>query len=358
VNVLVRSQELPLFARLGTHPRTFIADAVRDGELFEHWGHMASYIPADQHRLFRWRMEVVRTEGWRWIREMAARRNGFVEEVFVRVRDTGPVVAADVSQREGRKGPWWDWDDAKVALEFLFQTGRLAVTRRDRDFAKVYDLPERVLPAAVLAAPTPPERDARKELLERAARAQGVGTLGDLTDYHRQRIPICRPLVAELVDEGRLVPARVAGWKQRAYAHPDATIPRRVRGGALLSPFDSLVWNRERTERVFGFRYRIEIYTPPPKRVFGYYVLPFLLDGRLVGRVDLKADRAVRTLLVQAAHTEPGIDAGEVAAALAVELETMAAWLGLDRVVNTGRGDLAPALVAAGVDPGADLPER
>jgi uncharacterized protein YcaQ len=349
VNVLVRSQELPLFARLGPHPRTMIADATQDRELFEHWGHMASHIPSEQHRLFRWRMERVQMDGWRWIREMAARRNGYVEEVFTRIRDGGPVVAADVTERDGRKGPWWDWDDAKVALEFLFQTGRLAVTRRPRDFAKIYDVPERVLPAAVLSAPTPTEQDARKELLVRGARAQGVGTLGDLTDYHRQSTPICRPLVAELVEEGRLIPAQVDGWKQPAYVHPEATVPRRVSGRALLSPFDSLVWNRDRTERIFGFRYRIEIYTPPPKRVYGYFVLPYLLDGHLVGRVDLKADRAAGALLVQAAHAEAGIDPGAVAPDLAAELEAMAGWLGLSRVVTTGRGDLAPALAGAGV---------
>jgi uncharacterized protein YcaQ len=344
VNVLVRSQELPLFARLGPHPRTMIADATRDGEVFEYWAHMASHLPTDQHRLFRWRMESVRTRGWRMIREMAARRDGFVDDVLARIRDEGPVVAADVSVREGRKGPWWDWDDAKTALEFLFETGQLAVTRRARDFARVYDLPERVLPAAVLAAPAPAEHDARKELLERAARAQGVATLADLADYHRQRVPTCRPLVAELTEEGRLIAAQVEGWKQRAYVHPAAKIPRRVDGRALLSPFDSLVWNRDRTERVFGFRYRIEIYTPLPKRVYGYFVLPFLLDGHLVGRVDLKADRASGTLLVQAAHAEPGVDTAAVAAGLAAELESMATWLELDRVVSVGRGDLAPDL--------------
>ncbi len=350
VNVLVRSQELPLFARLGPHPRTMIAEATRNGDLFEYWGHMASHIPTEQYPLFRWRMESMHSTGWRWITELAERRNGFVEEVFGRVRDGGSVVVADLSEREGRKGPWWDWDDAKVALEYLFLTGRLAVTRRTRDFARVYDVPERVLPASVLAATPPAERDARKELLVRAARAQGVATLGDLADYHRQGVTVCRPLVAELVEEGRLVPAQVEGWKQQAYVHPGAAAPRRVSGRALLSPFDSLVWNRDRTERVFGFRYRIEIYTPPPKRVYGYFVLPYLLDGRLVGRVDLKADRQAGSLLVQAAHAEAGIDPGEVVADLAAELDTMAGWLGLSRVAITGRGDLAPALAAAQVD--------
>jgi hypothetical protein len=305
---------------------------------------MASHVPTDQYRLFRWRMDAVRIRGWRMIREMAARRDGFVDSVLARIRDEGPVVAADVSVREGRKGPWWDWDDAKTALEFLFETGQLAVTRRPRDFARVYDLPERVLPAEVLNAPAPPEHDARKELLERAALSLGVGTVGDLADYHRQVIPVCRPLVAELVEEGRLLAAQVEGWNQRAYVHPEATVPRRVEGRALLSPFDSLVWNRERTERLFGFRYRIEIYVPAPKRIYGYYVLPFLLDGRLVARVDLKADRANGRLLVQAVHGEPGVDAAEVGAELAAELQLMARWLGLSSVVKTKRGDLAAAV--------------
>jgi uncharacterized protein YcaQ len=344
VNVLVRSQELPLFARLGAHPRTMIAAATKDGELFEYWAHMASHVPTDQYRLFRWRMDAVRIRGWRMIREMAARRDGFVDSVLARIRDEGPVVAADVSVREGRKGPWWDWDDAKTALEFLFETGQLAVTRRPRDFARVYDLPERVLPAAVLNAPALPEHDARKELLERAALCLGVGTVGDLADYHRQVIPVCRPLVAELVEEGRLVAAQVEGWKQQAYVHPQAAVPRRVVGRALLSPFDSLVWNRERTERMFDFRYRIEIYVPAPKRIYGYYVLPFLLDGRLVARVDLKADRTNGQLLVQAVHGEPDIDAAEVGAELAAELELMAGWLGLTSVVKANRGNLAAAL--------------
>jgi uncharacterized protein YcaQ len=344
VNVLVRSQELPLFARLGPHPRTLITDATRAQELFEYWGHMASHVPSVHHPLFRWRMERTRQGPWRRIREMATRNNGFLDAVVARVRAEGPVVAADVSQREGRKGPWWDWDDGKYALEYLFETGQLAATRRPTDFARVYDLPERVLPAEVLAAPTPTEADARKELLTLAARFLGVGTLADLTDYYRQNTPVCRPLVAELVEEGRLVPAEVEGWKQRAYLDPEATVPRRVEGRALLSPFDSLVWNRERTERLFGFRYRVEIYVPAPKRIYGYYVLPFLLDDRLVARVDLKADRANGQLLVQAVHGEPDVDGAEVGAALAAELELLAGWLGLGSVVKTDRGDLAAAV--------------
>ncbi len=209
-----------------------------------------------------------------------------------------------------------------------------------------YDITERVIPAEALAVPSPPEHEARKELLVLAARYHGVGTLGDLSDYHRMKALVCKPLVDELVEEGRLLAVEVRGWNRPAFMHPDAVTPRRVGARALLSPFDPVVWNRERAERMFGFHYRIEIYTPAAKRQYGYYVLPFLLGDELVGRVDLKADRANATLLVQAAWGEPGVPAGYVAGELYEELVSMAAWLGLERVEATGRGDLGPALVA------------
>ena len=349
VNVLVRSQELPLFARLGPHPRTMLADALDDGELFEYWAHMAAIAPSSQHRLFRWRMD--QAHQWDRVDGLRHRRPKFLDEVLDRVRDLGPITAADLGERVGKKAAWWDWDDGKIALEHLFHHGLVAARRRRNDFARLYDLPERLLPAEALAAPAPTEAEARKELLTIAARALGVATFSDLTDYHRQGNVACKPLVAELVADGVLTPANVDGWGKPAYVHRDAALPRWVKGRALLSPFDSLVWYRERTERLFGFRYRIEIYTPPPKRVYGYYVLPFLLDGELVGRIDLKADRAAGVLRVQAAHAEPGVDEPAVAVNLAAELRSMADWLELDRVATTGRGDLAPALRKAGVAP-------
>jgi hypothetical protein len=342
VNVLVRSQELPLFARLGPHPRTLIPDATAAGELFEYGVHEACHVPVALHPLLRWRM--VDDHRWGAINRLKVRRPGYLDEVLARVRDEGPLVAADLRQRAGPKAPWWDWDDGKIALEYLLHTGEVTARRRPADFARVYDLTERVLPAAVLAAPTPTERDARKELLVLAARHHGVGTLEDLTDYHRQRNPPCRPLVAELVEEGRLVPVEVEGWDRPAYIHPDAVRPRRIRGRALLSPFDPLVWHRDRTSRLFAFHYRIEIYVPEAKRHYGYFVLPFLLDGALVGRVDLKADRASRRLVVRGAFGEAGIDVERTAAELAAELVTMAVWLGLDDVVADRRGDLAEPL--------------
>jgi len=358
VNVLVRSQELPLFARLGPHPRNLLPDALDEGELFEYWAHVASIIPSAHHRLWRWNM--ARDHHWKAVARMGRERPTFVDEVLERIRRDGPITAADLEQRVGPKGPWWDWDDGKIALEELFHRGLLVARRRRSDFARLYDLPERVLPAAALDGPTPSESEARKELLELAARSLGVATFEDLTDYYRQRNQPCKPLVAEMVEDGRLVPAVVEGWNRQAYVHPEAALPRRVRARALLSPFDSLVWNRDRNERVFGFHYRIEIYVPPSKRVYGYYVLPFLLGDQLIGRVDLKADRVNGVLRVQGAFAELGVPQrlgeGEVAAELTAELTAMAGWLGLDVVATTDRGELAAGLLRAGVAPlnGAD----
>ncbi len=344
VNVLVRSQELPLFARLGPHPRTLIDDATRNGDLFEYWVHEASHVPVELHPLMRWKMQ--RDHQWKRVAALRHGRPDFLDDVRRRIRDEGPLVAGDLQQRVGPKGTWWDWDDGKVALEHLFHTGEVAAIRRPTDFARVYDLAERVIPTDILALPTPSESDARKELLMRAARHHGVGTAADLTDYHR--LSHTRVLFAELVEEGRLVPVSVEGWSKPAFVHPDAVVPRRVAARALLSPFDPVVWNRDRVERLFGFRYRIEIYVPAAKRQYGYYVLPFLLGDELVARVDLKADRATGRLLVQSAFGEPGIDKRYVADELAAELALMAQWLGLDAGIEVaGRGDLATELSSA-----------
>ncbi len=344
VNVLVRSQELPLFARLGPHPRSLIQDATAAGELFEYWVHEASHVPTEHHHLYRWSMR--QPHRWAAFRNVMDTRPEYLESVFDHVATNGPVVAGDLKQRVGKKGTWWDYDDGKVALEALFYSGRLTARRRSNDFARMYDIPERMIPADVLARSAVPEVEARKELLVLAAKYHGVGTLTDLCDYHRMKPAVCRPLFAELAEEGRLTPVAVEGWDKQAYMHPEAAIPRRVSARALLSPFDPVVWNRERTERIFGFRYRIEIYVPQPKRQYGYYVLPFLLGDELVGRVDLKADRATRTLLVQSAWGEPGIPEGDVAGEMYEELRLLAGWLQLERIEIVGRGDLSAALTA------------
>jgi uncharacterized protein YcaQ len=286
---------------------------------------------------------------WRSIERLGKERPEFVAEVLARVRDSGPVTAADLEQRVGKKGSWWSWDDGKIALEHLFHLGEVVAVRRPRDFAREYDLPERVLPATALDAPTPSEADARKELLTIAARSMGVATLDDLADYHRQVATTCKPLVAELVEDGVLRPVAVEGWTKPAFLHRDAVVPRAVDARALLSPFDSLVWYRQRTERLFGFFYRIEIYTPAPKRIYGYYTLPYLLGDRLVGRVDLKADRAAGVLRVQGAYVEEDVDARAVVEPLLDELRVMAGWLELDAVATTERGELAEVLGQAGV---------
>jgi uncharacterized protein YcaQ len=348
VNVLVRSQELPLFARLGPHPRDLLPRATEDGELFEYWGHQASHIPVELQPLLRWKMARANDgSAYTSLVKLNRERPGYVESIYQMVVERGPVVAGELSERVLPKGAWWDWDHAKQALEWLFWTGRITARRRASDFARMYDLPERMLPAAVLALPTPTEADARKELLVRAARCLGVGTLGDLADYHGQSVTRCRPLLPELVDDGRLVPVTVEGWRDPAYLHPGAALPRAVKARAFLSPFDSVCWYRPRLERVFGFHYRIELYTPAPRRQYGYYVLPFLLGDELVARADLKADRAASALLVRGVYAEPGVPGVVVAEEMAEELALMAGWLGLERVVVERRGDLAPAVRAA-----------
>jgi uncharacterized protein YcaQ len=342
VNVLVRSHELPIFARLGPHPRTLINDAIQDGELFEYWVHEASLVPTDQYHLYRWRMD----EPFRWagFRRRVEQQGNYIEQVYQRVVEEGPLVAGDLKARVGKKGTWWDYDDGKVALEALFYKGRITARRRPQDFARLYHLPERMIPADALARPALPAHEARKELLVLAAKYHGLGTLQDLADYHRLMPTLCIQPMAELVEEARLLPVTVEGWKKPAYLHPEARLRRRISARALLSPFDPIVWRRERALRMFGFHYRIEIYTPAPKRQYGYYVLPFLLGDQLVGRVDLKADRANGALLVQHAWTEPGVNEREVASELMEELRLMASWLELDRIVVTGRGDLGPIL--------------
>ena len=350
VNVLARAHYIPLFARLGPYDRTLLDRiAYRDRRLFEYWAHEASLIPVEQQPLFRFKMAAAaRGELWRGVARFAREKGAFVASVLDEVADRGPLSAGELSAPGRKRGPWWGWADGKRALEYLFWTGQVAVAGR-RNFERVYDLPERVLPPAVVAAPTPPEDDARRALLLLAARALGVATAGDLADYHRQRVGVVRPLVHDLVAAGELEEVTVDGWREPAYVHPAAARPRRMAARALVSPFDSLVWERARVERLFGFRYRIEIYVPAEKRVHGYYVLPFVLGDRLVARVDLKADRAAGRLLVRGAFAEDDVDVPAVAAALADELGLVASWLELDTVTVDDRGDLArPLRRAAG----------
>src|SRR3954454_4082459 len=306
VNVLSRAHYLPGFARLGPYDRDALdrAGHYAPRRLFEYWGHEASLMPVELHPLIRWRMKRAHDEAWGGMRRVAQERPELLQDVLAQVRERGPIAARDLAeQRPRRSGPWWDWSESKKAIELLFWSGDVTSARR-RNFERLYDLPERVLPRAVLGAPTPAEPDAQRELVRVAARGLGVAGEKDLRDYWRLRPAESRARVAELVESGELLPVAVEGWDGPAYLWHEARVPRRVDGRALVGPFDPLLWERTRVERLFGMRYRIEIYVPRPKRVHGYYVLPFLLGDALVARLDLKADRAAGVLRIPALHLE------------------------------------------------------
>ncbi len=354
VNVFTRAHYMPLFSRLGPYDRARLdriaghGNGRVDRRLVEYWAHEASLIPVELHPLFRWRMDDVQRQAWGSIARVVHDQPELVAETLQLVTEQGPIRARDTGavRPPPRPGHMWNWHQGKVALEYLFFTGQVAAARRV-NFERLYDTVDRVLPAEIRGQPTPSAVDAQRELVRIAASALGVATEPDLGDYFRLPRAASKARVAELVAGGELIPVEVAGWPAPAYLWPDARRPRRLRARALLSPFDSLVWFRQRTERLFGFRYRIEIYTPAAKRLHGYYVLPFLLGDRLVARVDLKSDRVAGRLLVQSAHGEEGIDRAEVAAELAAELELVAGWLGLEAVSVADRGDLAGELAAA-----------
>jgi uncharacterized protein YcaQ len=279
------------------------------------------------------------------IANLARDRPDFVEKIYREVEQRGPLVAGDLDRANHKGSSWWGWTETKIALEYLFWAGRITTAAR-RGFERVYDLTERVIPATVQAMPTPDEPDAQRHLVSIAARALGIATQSDLRDYFRLSVKDCKARITELVEAKRLVPVTVEGWRQIAYLDADAVSPRGIATQSLLSPFDPMIWERDRTERLFGFRYRLEIYTPAHKREYGYYVLPFLLADRLVGRVDLKAERKGSLLRVVAAHLESHADGERTAHALAEELTTMAHWLGLEKISIDQRGGLAPALAA------------
>jgi uncharacterized protein YcaQ len=349
VNVLARSHYLPAFSRMGAYDRAALDKLSHKAPraLFEYWGHEASLLPVALQPLFRWRMARATEHAWGRMRRIAKKQPSLLDDILALVREKGPLTASeiDLGEAKKRKG-WWEWSEAKTAIEFLFWSGQVTSAAR-RGFERLYDLPERVIPAPILARATPPEDEAHRELVEIAARAMGVATEADLRDYYRLPVAGARKAVADLVEDGALVPVTVEGWKKPAYLHRKAKA-QRFTGAALLSPFDNLIWFRDRTERLFGMRYRIEIYTPAPKRVHGYYVLPVLVGDELVARVDLKADRAASVLRVQAAHAEPRT--AKAAKAVAGCLSRMASWLELERVEVMPKGDLAAALKRAGTD--------
>lgn len=342
VNVLVRSHYLPVFSRLGPYSRDLLNDyAYKRRKLFEYWAHVASLVPIERYPLFRHRME--RFEGWHRVEELRKKHPGYLEATLEEVRDRGPLTVSDLDDPVKRRGPWWGWGAAKIALEYHFGRGAITTAGR-KGFTRIYDVAGRVIPAHLHGAEPPSADEAMRQLLMLGARHHGIGTAKDIVDYYRLPITDGRRLLDDLAAEGALEEVEVRGWREAAYLHPEARWPRRIEARALVSPFDPIVWERDRTERLFDFFYRIEIYVPQPQRVYGYYVLPFLLGDRLVARVDLKSDRQGKRLLVRGSYAEDGVDRAQVARELAAELESMAGWLGLDAVVVEPKGDLAADL--------------
>ncbi|MFM9920228.1 winged helix-turn-helix domain-containing protein [Lacisediminihabitans sp. H27-G8] len=345
VNVLERSHYLPLFARLGSYDKADLDRLTfgRKGKFVEYWAHEAAIIPVETWPLYRWRMDANRarysTPG-SWVAENGPMLDWLRAELGAR----GAVAASEIEHDTGKgAGGWWGWSEVKTGLEWLFRFGEAVSAGRSR-FERRYALASEALPPAVFEREVP-QAEAIRELLRLSARAHGIGTLSDLADYYRIKTEPARAAVQDLVDAGELLPVTVPGWNRPAFLHREARIPRRIDATALLSPFDPVVWERARAERMFGFRYRIEIYTPAHKRVFGYYTLPLLIDDRLAGRVDLKNDRQNRVLRVQSAWTEPDAPPATVER-LAVLLRETAAWQRLERIEVVARGDLAPALAA------------
>lgn len=349
VNVLVRAHYLPLFSRLGNYASGHL-DRLAWGRrsergLFEFWAHEASLLPIAAHPLFRWRMaRALAGQARGSLTKFGQEKKAYIGEVRREIADRGPLAASELSNGGERGGSWWGWSNGKRAVEWLFYAGVVTTATRRGTFERVYDLTERVLPAAVQALPTPSPEEAQRELLRRSARALGVATAAELRDYFRLPVADTKLRLDELVEAGELLAVEVEGWNRPAFLDPKARLPRRIEARALLAPFDPLIWERDRTERLFDFHYRIGIYTPIAKRTHGYYVLPFLLGDRLVGRVDLKADRANSRLLVHAAHIETGQDARTIAGPLRTELRLMADWLGLESVSLPRVGALAKAM--------------
>lgn len=350
VNVLIRSHYLPIYSRRGAYKSALLEHAAYDDRLlFEYWGHEASFLPMESHPLFRWRMDDARNGigTWGGLKRYASTHKELVKGVLDQLHERGPLGASELIDGGKSRGAWWGWSQGKQIMEWLFWSGQVTTARR-RNFERIYDLTERVLPEPIQKLRVPPRDEAQRELMLIGARAMGVATARDLRDYFRLPAKDSAARLTELVEAGKLLPVSVEGWKQQGYLHHEAALPpaTKVSGlAALLSPFDSLIWERQRTERLFDFHFRLEIYTPLHKRVHGYYVLPLLLGDRVVGRVDLKSDRQSGVLQVKGGSVEAGVAVKAVVPALAHELSELAVWLGLERYgVMSRRGELMRAL--------------
>jgi uncharacterized protein len=354
VNVLVRSHYLPLYARLG-HYDVAALDArcftQHKRHFFECWAHEASLVPLDLHPLMRWRMDRARVGNgtYKSMNQYGLENKAFLKSTLEHIQNNGSIRSSEVPGGGKSEGGWWGWSKGKMTLETLFDQGLLTAATR-QGFERIYDLPERVLPSDILNKPTPGERESFRILIEKSAEALGIATEFDLRDYFRLPVAEARQAVLDNVEAGILLPVSVEGWKPQAYLHRDAKIPRKAGATALLSPFDPIVWDRDRAERLFNFHYRIELYTPGPKRKFGYYVLPFMVGEKLGGRLCLKSDRESGTLLVNRSHVESDQNQNDVAPAIAKEVQLMSQWLGLGKVKIARTGNFAKALSAASRD--------
>lgn len=345
VPAVIRTQYLPGFSRLGAYPADLLDQmAYTDGEWFETWAHEASLAPVADEPLLRWeKQRAAEGRTWESLVRVARTEPGYVDEVLAQVVER-PLAAGELADPRPRFGEWWGSRSlGSLALEWLFRTGAVGVRRRG-NFVKVYDLIERVVPAEILARPTPELADAQRELLVRSARALGVGTAADLIDYYRMPVRDGRARLAEAVEAGELEVVEVQGWSEPAYRHPQARLRRSVDVATVLSPFDPVVWKRDRAARLWDFEYRIEIYTPAAKRIYGYYVLPVLVGDRLVGRLDLKTDRAAGVLRVLGAFAEPGADKAATAERIRPRLAELAEFVGVSGVHYGRRGNLMPHL--------------
>jgi uncharacterized protein YcaQ len=345
VNVCVRTHYMPFYSRLGPYDMGKLDTWLNgSGENFEYWAHEAAVLPVDRYPLWKWKMETM--QPWRRAQALLDAHPGLIDDVLGQVARHGPLTVRDLDVPDHTNEAWWGYGPGKVALEVLFANGHVTALRTG-NFTRLYDIPQRVIPAEFLDADAAPDKEhAYRQLLVNATKHHGIGTATDIIDYFRLHVPTARPILQRLAHDGLIDEVEVRGWKGPVYLDPEAVRPRRIEGSALLSPFDPIVWNRERLERIFGFRYRIEIYVPEQQRVHGYYVLPFMLDGDVVARVDLKADRKAGRLLVRSAFIEEGKDAGAVSCALVEELHRFSRWVGMDEIVVEERGTLAARLSA------------
>lgn len=348
VPVIIRTQYMPLFARLGPY-RTALLDEIAYGadEWFEAWTHEASLVPVETEPLLRWAKDEAAAGGtWGHLAKFAAQEPAYVDSVLAQVDERGPLAASDLDDPRPQSGEWWgSRSHGALALDWLFRIGAVGV-RRTPGFEKRFDLLDRIVPAEIRALPTPTVADAQRELVRQSAEALGIATAGDVADYFRLKARDVRPLLDDLVESGELVHAEVDGWSKPAFVHADAARRKRPSRNTLLTPFDPMVWHRDRAVRLFDFEYRIEIYVPAAKRKYGYYVMPFLMGDRIAARLDLKTDRADGVLRVLGAFAESWADPREVAESLTIALGDLAQLVGVDEVVLGTRGDLMPHLVA------------